>query len=118
MRLQKETVRNRLDRVTGYPQEADEPTLKTAGSEDNAIAWFVVRSLDGTKAPAEYLTFLEDTVKPQLERVEGVAGVNFFGGVAQELHVEFDPDLLLPDPELALADGALKAPGWCQYLLL
>ena len=32
-------VSNRLDRVGGYPAEANEPTLKTAGSEDQAIAW-------------------------------------------------------------------------------
>ena len=35
-------IANRLDRVTGYPEEADEPTLSTSGSEDNAIAWFVI----------------------------------------------------------------------------
>ena len=36
-------VSNRLDRVSGYPQESDEPTLKTAGSEDQAIAWFIIK---------------------------------------------------------------------------
>ena len=31
-------VANRLDRVNGYPDEAREPTLKTTGTDDNAIA--------------------------------------------------------------------------------
>ena len=37
-------VANRLDRVNGYPNEADEPTLKAAGSDDNAIAWFILKT--------------------------------------------------------------------------
>ncbi len=40
-------VANRLDRVTGYPDEVDEPTLRTAGAEDQSIAWFVLTRLDG-----------------------------------------------------------------------
>mgnify|MGYP002832671894 CR=1 FL=1 len=40
-------VANRLDRVTGYPAEVDEPTLRTAGAEDQSIAWFVLRRIDG-----------------------------------------------------------------------
>ena len=36
-------VANRLDRVNGYPDEAQEPTLKTTGTDDNAIAWFTIQ---------------------------------------------------------------------------
>ena len=31
-------VANRLNRVSGYPVEVDEPTLRTAGAEDQSIA--------------------------------------------------------------------------------
>ena len=29
-----------------------------------------------------------------MERVDGVSGINVFGGLEQELHVTFDPELL------------------------
>ena len=35
-------VSNRLDRVNGYPEEADEPTLSLSGAEDRPIAWFII----------------------------------------------------------------------------
>ena len=87
-------VSNKLDQVPSYPENALRPVVSSTGRFDNAIAWFVVRALDDSLQPAEWVTFLEDTVKPELERVEGVAGVNFFGGISQELHVSFDPDRL------------------------
>ena len=36
-------VSNRLDRVSGYPEEADEPTLNTSSSDDNPIAWIILK---------------------------------------------------------------------------
>ena len=42
-------VANRLDRVNGYPDEADEPTLRTSGADDNSIAWFRLRGWLKTK---------------------------------------------------------------------
>jgi HAE1 family hydrophobic/amphiphilic exporter-1 len=44
-------VANRLDRVGNYPDEAGEPTLNTAGSEDNPIAWFRIVRLPGNERP-------------------------------------------------------------------
>ncbi|MGI9388313.1 MAG: efflux RND transporter permease subunit, partial [Methyloligellaceae bacterium] len=44
-------VANRLDRVTGYPDEADEPTIKLAGAEDSPIAWFIVTRAQGNTRP-------------------------------------------------------------------
>jgi HAE1 family hydrophobic/amphiphilic exporter-1 len=67
-------VANRLDRVTGYPEEADEPTLDTAGSEDSPIAWFIVRRAEGNERPVhEFGDFVEDVIKDRIERVTGVS---------------------------------------------
>lgn len=105
-------VNNKLNEVPSYPQTADRPVVSTSGVFDGAIAWFVIRKWDGAPEdleilPAQFATFLEDTVKPRMERVDGVSRVNLFGGVEQELHVEFDPDLLastgITVPELAAA---------------
>jgi len=65
-------VSNRLDRVSGYPDEASEPTLDTAGSEDQAIAWFSVTRAEGNERPIhEFGDFVEDVIKDRIERVPG-----------------------------------------------
>ena len=88
-------VSNRLDRVSEYPEEADQPTLDTAGSEDNAIAWFIFNRLPGnTREMHEYGDFIRDSVKERLERVPGVSRVNFFGASDREIHIVIDPTLL------------------------
>lgn len=86
-------VANRLDRVDGYPLEADEPTIETSGSEDNPIAWIVLRRVDGNTAPIhQFGDFVEDVVKDRLERVPGVSAVNYFGGSEREMLVVVDPE--------------------------
>ncbi|MFQ6017074.1 MAG: efflux RND transporter permease subunit [Kiloniellaceae bacterium] len=88
-------VSNRLDRVGDYPDEAGEPSLDTAGSEDNAIAWFMVNRTEGNDRPMhEYGDFLEDVVKDRIERVPGVSRVNVFGGSEREIQVTVEPQLL------------------------
>lgn len=88
-------VANRLDRVSRYPDEADQPTLDTAGSEDNAIAWFIVNRADDSKRPIhEFGDFVEDIIKERIERVPGVGRVNVFGGSEREIQVVVEPQLL------------------------
>jgi HAE1 family hydrophobic/amphiphilic exporter-1 len=88
-------VANRLDRVSGYPDEVDEPTLDTSGANDSPIAWFVFTPLKGNERPLhEYGDFIEDTVQERLERVQGVARVNVFGGSERQLEVIMKPELL------------------------
>ena len=85
-------VANRLDRVTGYPDEADEPVLSTSGTEDNAIAWFILTRAEGnTRDMLTYGDFLIDVVQERIERVKGVAGVNIFGETERELRVVVEP---------------------------
>ena len=85
-------VSNRLDRVNGYPEEADEPTLKTAGADDNPIAWFSIQHMEGNVTPIHtYRDFIEDTVQDRFERVPGVALTNLYGGGARELQIIVDP---------------------------
>lgn len=88
-------VANRLDRVTGYPEEADEPTLRTAGAEDQAIAWFIVTRKPGNNRPMdEYGEFVEDFVAERVERVSGVGEVTIFGGSEREIQMVVQPALL------------------------
>ncbi len=88
-------VSNRLDRVTGYPEEAEEPTLGTSGTEDNAIAWFVISRAPGNDSPMlNFGDFLVDIVQERLERVPGVGGVNIFGETEREMQIVIDPERL------------------------
>ena len=86
-------VSNRLDQVNGYPAEADEPSLKTASSEDNAIAWFIITRQPGNDAPIHtFYDFVEDVVAERLERVPGVAGTNVYGGAERQLQITVKPE--------------------------
>ena len=85
-------VSNRLDRVSGYPAEANEPSLNTSGSDDSPIAWVLLTAAEGnTRSMPTYGDFVEDVIKDRIERIEGVSAVNVFGGVTRELQVVVDP---------------------------
>lgn len=86
-------VTNKLNEVPSYPENADRPVVSSSTRFDRAIAWFVIKG-DSTVFVPHMLTFVEDVVKPRLERVEGVAAVNIFGGLEREIHVTFDPELI------------------------
>ncbi len=88
-------VANRLDRVGDYPEEADEPFLRTSGSEDSPIAWFILQRLPSNERPIHaFGDFAEDVIQERLERVPGVSRVNVFGGSERELQIIVDPRLM------------------------
>ena len=85
-------VANRLDRVGDYPDEANQPTLDTAGSEDRPIAWFTLsRTGDNDRDIHTYGDYIEDVIQDRLERVAGVARVNVYGGTKRQMEVIVDP---------------------------
>jgi HAE1 family hydrophobic/amphiphilic exporter-1 len=85
-------VGNRLNTITGAPREADEPRINTRDSDDNPVAWFVVKLRSGnTRDVRTYFDYVEDVIEDRLERVNGVALVNVFGGSERELQVIVDP---------------------------
>ncbi len=85
-------VANRLDRVSNYPAEAFEPSLRTAGADDNAIAWFILTRVEGNTRPIHtYGEFADDVIKERFERVPGVGLINVYGGTERELQIILDP---------------------------
>jgi HAE1 family hydrophobic/amphiphilic exporter-1 len=99
-------VRDKLGQVPEYPQDVDRPVVESvdSGSRD-WIAWMLIRPLDNKPqniAPGtgfggdvmELKTFVEDFVKPELERGEGVAEVQVFGGREREMQVRVDLERL------------------------
>ena len=86
-------VANRLDRVSGYPAEVDEPTLDTAGSDDRPIAYFRLSRLPGNDRPIHtYGDFVEDMVQDRLQRVPGIAQVNVWAGSVREMVITVFPE--------------------------
>jgi len=109
-------VSNRLDRVGGYPLEASEPTLDTAGSEDSPIAWFTLtRTGDNQRGIHTYSNYVEDVIQDRLERVAGVSLVNVYGGTRKQMEVVVDPSkmarygLTVPQVVNALASANSSA---------
>ena len=100
-------VTNKLNEVPEYPETSDRPIVTSAGPFERAIAWFVVKA-DSEGVYVPYMEQLvKDMVAPRMERVPGVAAVNIFGGLEEELHVTFDPQQLASSgitvPQLAAA---------------
>jgi len=88
-------VANRLDRVTGYPDEVDQPTLSTTGATEGAIAWFALTRAPGNERDIHtYGDFVEDVVQDRFERIRGVARSNAFGGTEREMQIIVDPERL------------------------
>lgn len=99
-------VRDKLGQVPEYPAEVDRPVVESvdSGSRD-WIAWMLVRPLDNDASKlkpgtgfggdvTELQTFVEDFVKPELERGEGVAEVQALGGREREMQVKVDLEKL------------------------
>ena len=86
-------VSNRLNQIEDYPEDAGEPTLDTAGLDDNAIAWFILSKTEGNeKNIAAYGDIVEDLIQDRLERIPGVARTNAYGSSETELRITIDPE--------------------------
>jgi multidrug efflux pump subunit AcrB len=85
-------VLNRLNQVPSYPDDADEPVLATVGGDANAIAWFMVKPMEGNDHPiAAYKDFVEEVVQTRFEQIPGVAESEVHGGRDREIRITFDP---------------------------
>jgi HAE1 family hydrophobic/amphiphilic exporter-1 len=86
-------VNNKLQQVPRYPENADKPVLVSANEQTARIAWMVILPT-GPKAPKvpEVRTFVLEKVLPLIERVQGVAASNLYGGQSTEMQVLVDPE--------------------------
>ncbi len=87
-------VSNRLEQVPQYPEDADKPVISSVDANGGAIGWWILRSAEenGFEGDISSLhNFVDDSIKPEFERVPGVGASNFFGGRERELQVLVDP---------------------------
>src|SRR5215207_8276586 len=93
-------VEQKLNQVPEYPPDADRPVIESVDSSARDwIAWMLVRPIGNDPANlkpdnklfrgdvVELQQYLEDFVKPELERAEGVRDVQVLGGRIREMQV-------------------------------
>ena len=87
-----ETI-GRLDRLPPLPRDADRPRVSTGGNgnTNETLSWFFVQLLPGTAGPIEaHRRFIEDTVRPRLESIPGVAAVDVNDGPSDDVRITLD----------------------------
>ena len=100
-------VANRLKQVKAYPDEVDEPIIRSANTLSSAMAWFIFEPVDGNPVAIDtMLDFAEDVIQARFERIPGVAASRVYGGRNRELRVLVDP-MKLAMRELTVQDLAL-----------
>ena len=85
---------NALSQVSGYPENVDAPSLSTISSSDDPFMYFRVgpRTEGDANLDLKMMrSFLEDEVRPRLERINGVSLVDIRGAEEQQVRIEVDP---------------------------
>jgi len=87
-------VIGRLNRLPPLPADADPPVVQLGGrgGANGALTWYFVQKLPGTAGSlTDYAQQVEDIIKPRIESIEGVAGVDILDGSPEQLQIVIDP---------------------------
>jgi multidrug efflux pump subunit AcrB len=87
-------VIGRLNRLPPLPADADPPVVQLGGrgGANGALTWYFVQKLPGTAGSlTDYAQQVEDIIKPRIESIEGVAGVDILDGSPEQLQITIDP---------------------------
>jgi len=90
-------VNNALSQVPSYPENVDEPRLEASSFSQNSFMYFRVAPLEDNPFNLDIRLmndFLDDNVRPRLERVEGVSRININGGAERQVRILVDPSAL------------------------
>ena len=82
-------VSNKLNVVSSYPANVQEPIIETANA--SPIIWMMLQTKESNNRHIdEYKTFFDDEVVPAIKRVSGVSGTMTAGGRKQEMQISLD----------------------------
>jgi len=104
----------RMNRIDPLPRDASQPLISLGGGNGGtpALTYFFLQMLPGTPGAIEdYAQFVEDTIRPEIESIPGVARVQAseFASRERELQILFDPEraanLGVPLPTIAASLG-------------
>ncbi|MGY8695554.1 MAG: efflux RND transporter permease subunit, partial [Verrucomicrobiia bacterium] len=83
-------VLNALSQVPTYPENVDEPRILATSFSSNAFMFYSIQDTSGERTPEEVLRmfdFMEERVKPRMERVPGVSQVRMQGAPEQQIRL-------------------------------
>src|SRR6056297_1900520 len=90
-------VNNALSQVPGYPENVDEPRLDASSFSANSFMYFRITPLDDNPFELDMrlmYDFIDDNVRPRMERVPGVSRINIRGGTERQIRILVDPAAL------------------------
>lgn len=99
-------VNNALSQVPDYPENVDEPVIRTSSFSYAPFLYFRTIPLPGNPMGLDLemqRDFIDNEVRPAMERVEGVSRVRLFGGAPRQIRVEVDP-ARLAERDISLAE--------------
>lgn len=86
-------VSNKMNEVSNYPENANRPTIESAGANSSPVIWLTLQTLPDTAEHINHFrTFFEDNVRQHLERIQGVGSLFVFGGTDNTLDVTLDAE--------------------------
>ncbi|MEG0561841.1 MAG: efflux RND transporter permease subunit, partial [Cetobacterium sp.] len=84
-------IQNEINQIKGkLPSDIEEPSIREQSMGSAPAAVLAMSGGDSM----EVRSYAENTLKPLLERIEGVSQILIFGGKEQEVLVEIDPEKL------------------------
>lgn len=84
-------IQNEINQIRDkLPDDIEEPRIKEQSRRGAPAAVLAISGGD----PMEVRSYAENSLKPLLERIEGVSQIRIFGGKEQEVLVELDPEKL------------------------
>ncbi|MEM7699145.1 MAG: efflux RND transporter permease subunit, partial [Verrucomicrobiota bacterium] len=90
-------VNNALSQVPSYPENVDEPVIRTSSFSYAPFLYFRTTPLPGNPKGLDLelmRDFIDDEIRPPMERVEGVSRVRLSGGAERRIQIEVDPNRL------------------------
>ncbi len=87
-------VANALSQVSAYPENVDQPRLLSSSFSENAFMYFSLAPLPDNPLGLDMdlvTDFVEDQVRPRMERVAGVSQVDVRGGAERQVQITLDP---------------------------
>ncbi|MAK68115.1 MULTISPECIES: efflux RND transporter permease subunit [unclassified Methylophaga] len=87
-------VANALSQVPSYPENVDQPSIRSSSFSENAFMYFAVSPLPGNplNLDIDMITdFIDDNIRTQMERVPGVSEVQLRGGAERQMQIFIDP---------------------------
>lgn len=87
-------VSNALSQVPNYPENVDQPQLVASSFSENAFMYFHILPVPGNPLGLDMDMvgdFVEDEVRPRMERVAGVSQIDVRGAVERQVQIHIDP---------------------------